>query len=122
MPSAVLRSACAVTSTHIGVAIGAAQPQQVVGDRAVAREPLDERRRAPADRRSAPASNGRTSSPRRLGGVAEHQFEVGIGREGVACRRPSTRADVDAFVDGFEQPRERLGLGEVTRREILASA
>ena len=45
---------------------------------------------------------------RRLAGVAEDQFQMGVGgdrRRGLGAERP----DVHAFVNGFEQPRERRG-------------
>src|SRR5207247_11368372 len=44
----------------------------------------------------------------RLGGVSKNQFEMwirGDGRRGLGAERP----DVDAFVNGFEQPGERCG-------------
>ena len=91
-----------------GAVVRAPQAQQVVGDRAVGRQPLEERQRAPADRRSDSRSNGRTSVFGRLARVAEDQLEVRIGgdRRG---RLGAERPDVDAFVNGFEQPRERRG-------------
>ena len=57
-----------VTSTQTGGAVGAAQPQQVVGDGAVGRQALEERQRAPADRRSdRDRTDGRPSSGVSLG-------------------------------------------------------
>ena len=67
-------------------AVRPAQPQQVVGDRAVALQPLDE----PVARlRVDEALQSRTGGPplRRLRGIAENQLEIRIGRERLARRR-----------------------------------
>ena len=88
-------------------AIGAAQPQQVVGDRAVALQPRDEA----VARLRIDEAIGLERADLGLGrvrGVAEHQLEVGIGGRRVRVSGPSNGADVDALVDRFEQPRERL--------------
>ncbi len=77
MPSAD-GSACAVTSTHMARPVGAPQPQQVVGDRAVAREPLDER--LARLRIDEPLQLERAHVLlRRFRRVAEHQLQVRIG-------------------------------------------
>ena len=64
--------------------IGAAQPQQVVGDRAVALQPLDE---AVARLRIDEAIGLERTDVRlrRVGRVAEHQLEMGIGGRASAC-------------------------------------
>ena len=45
---------------------------------------------------------------RRFARVAEDELQMGIGGDGRG-RIGADRPDVDAFVDGFEQTRERLG-------------
>ena len=54
------------------------------------------------------ASNGRICPSPRFGRVAEHQFEMGICREGGRFARPE-QPDVDAFVNRLEQPCEGVG-------------
>ena len=44
----------------------------------------------------------------RFGRVAEHHFEIGIGRERGGFPRPE-KPDVDAFVNRLEQPCEGVG-------------
>src|SRR5204862_3038613 len=88
-------------------AIGAAQPQQVIGDGAVALEPRDE----PVARHRIEEAIRLERTHVRCGRVpreAEHQLEMGIGGRGAGVRAVN-RADVDAFVHRLEQPRERFG-------------
>jgi hypothetical protein len=88
-------------------AVGASKAEQVVGDRPVAREAIDEHR-ARALGREAIGIEGAQRGVRRVGWVAEHQPQEGVGgdRDGVA---QTEQADVHAFVNGVEQPCERLG-------------
>ena len=80
-------SARAVSSTHTGVAVGAAQAQQVVGDRAVGGQPLEQRdARLRID--EAIAIERPDVGFGRFARVAEDQFEVRIGGD----RRRSDRA------------------------------
>ena len=90
-----------------GALIGAAEAQQIVGDRAVGREPLEQRHaRLRID--EAIAIERPHVGFGRFARVAEDQLEVGVGGDGRG-RIGAERPDVHAFVDGFEQPRERRG-------------
>ncbi len=93
--------------------VDAPQPQQVVGDRAFRCEAIDERnaRVGIDEARRIERANLRVAG---FGGVAEHHFEVGIGREGFRLTRPE-KPDVNAFVNRLEQPCEGVGavLGQV---------
>ena len=90
-----------------GRAVGPTQPQQIVGDDAVADQALEET-----------LAGLRVVEPRRverphvgLGRLrreAEHEFEMRVGGERDRACLP-TEADVDALVDGLEEPRKRLG-------------
>src|SRR5262249_39515154 len=86
--------------------VGAAEAQQVIGERAVALQPRDEG--VAGLRIDEPIAVERPDlTLGRVGGEAEHQLQVWIGRER-ARDVAGDRADVDAFVDRLEQPRERL--------------
>ena len=109
--------ALAVTSTQITALVGAAQAEQVVGDGAVAREAVDENG-ARALVGEAIRLERAERILRRVGRIAEHDPEVRVGRDGDVVAG-AERADVDAFVHGLEEPRERLGargLGGIGRR------
>ncbi len=90
-----------------GAVVGAPQPQQVVGDRPVGGEPLEQGDaslridEAVAVERPHVAFDG-------FAGVAEDQLEVWI-RGDRGCGIGPERPDVDAFMDAVEQARERGG-------------
>jgi hypothetical protein len=98
-------------------AVGAPEAQQVVRHGAVAREPLEEGR--PRLRVDEPLGvEGPHVGRRRLGGVAQHQPQVGIGRPRdrvVVGERP----EIHAFLRRLEQPGERLGAGAAPRARAL---
>ena len=97
--------------------VGAAQAEQIVGDGAVAGEPVDEgRTRALVC--EAVRLEGTERILRRAGRIAEHDPEKRVGRDGDVVPG-ADRADVDALVHGLEEPGERLGarrLGGIGRR------
>ena len=104
-------------------AIGASHPQQVVGDGAVAAEPLE---KAFARLRiDEPVHVERPDiRRRRLGGEPEHQLQIGVGGERDRVQR-GERADIDPFVHGLEQPRERFrrrGGGHDVRHQVRLRA
>ena len=109
-----------MSSTQTARAVGAPQTQQVVVDGAVGRQPLDERdARLRID--EAIAIERTDVGFRRFAGVAEDQLEVRVGgdrRRGVGRDCP----DVDAFMNGFEEPRERCRLAASTGRDYTGRA
>ena len=93
-------------------AIGATQPQQVIGDRAVAPQPLEKQlTRLRIDEEI--DLEGSDLIAGRVGGEAEHQLEERVGEKRRAAARVH-QSDVDAFVHGLEQAREGLA-GEAVR-------
>ena len=89
-----------------GGAVGAAEPQEVVGDGAVAAQPLEQRRP-----RRGIDETGRVERAdvlgRGVGGVAEEQSQVGVGGAGGAPR-VGQRSEVDALVHHLEEARVRV--------------
>ena len=84
-------------------AVGAAQPQQVVGDGAVTAQPVEQR--GPGRRVDEPGGIERPDVlGRGVGRVAEEQPQVGIGGAGGAAP-VGQRAQVHAFVHHLEEPR-----------------
>ena len=87
--------------------VDAAQTQQVVGDGAFRREPFDEgdpRLRIDESR----GVEWADLPIARFGRVAEHHFEIRVGRESSGLSW-AEQTDVDAFVDRLEQPCEGVG-------------
>ena len=118
--------------------VGAAQAQQVVGDRAVALQPLDEARRAPADRRSARA---RTAGPRppasrprsrtSASGEDWRRASSVSGRGWCRCRRPRgrlrtaarrPRSAVESVIDLADHGRRRRHRRERAARYLRSIA
>ena len=87
-----------------GAAVGAAKPEQVIRNRIVGGETLDERdARLRID--EAVAIERAHVAFRRFARVSEDQFEMGVDGERAGRLGPD-RADVHAFVNRLEQPRE----------------
>ena len=85
--------------------VGAAKAQQVVGDRAITGKTVQEC--GAGMRIDEPlAIEGADVAFGSFAGVAKYQFEMGIGGYR-RCGARTDGTDVDAFVNSFEEPRER---------------
>ncbi len=98
--------------------VGTSQPQEVIGDRMIAREPLDERvARLQID--EAFRIEWTDLFDRSLGHEAEYELQERVGRER-ARRLRRDEADVNAFVNGLEEPCEFLWSGVGHRHRDLS--
>jgi hypothetical protein len=84
-----------------------AQSQQIVGDRSVRDEPLEQRVACLLIDESIAVERAHVGIGR-LAAVTKNQFEMRIGGNG---RRPigTNRPDVRAYLNALKQPRERRG-------------
>ena len=107
-----------------GALVRAPETQEVVGDRAVGGEALEQRdARLRID--EAIAVERADVGFGRFAGVAEDQFQVRVGGDRRRGRIGTERPDVHAFVNGFEQPREGPGAlihSGIIELEIWSSA
>ena len=103
--------------------IRAPEAKQIVGDRAVLGEPIEE-----GDTRlridETIAVEGAHVGFGRFAGIAEHQLQMRVGGDGLGRFR-TERPDVHAFVDRLKETCKRLGAlihpGIIERREIWSS-
>jgi hypothetical protein len=86
--------------------VRATQPKQVIGDRGVSSQPIEELLARLLIDESLDLERTNLGG-RRIGGVSEHQFQIRIRGDRLRALQIDD-ADVDAFVNGLEQARERF--------------